>query len=416
MSSSSSSFNFKKFAAKTLKDYGFILVVLSVMIFVVTVGHLVPHSIQRGAYTLSAVMRSFLMMVIPFLVLPFIVLSITHLKSNGLKLVVTLLLMISTSNFISILIGGTTALQVVPHLPFSLSFNQGDAAPLMPYFDYELPTLLSVEIVLLVGFILGLTISSLNKNSTMQKMVTFFETYRDFSLGFFQKIFIPLLPLYIFGTLLKLNAENDFGTVFSDFSSLIMLIFCLQTSYIFFVFIAGCGFKLKEGVACYVRSIPAGLLGFSTMSSLVTMPVTLKIAEKNLKDKTLAQVAIPATVNCHDIGECISLSMLSMAIYMMANGMQAPDLMTFLKFSMMLAVAQFSGVSVPGGSIVILIPLLSAYLGFSAEMIGLLTTIAIFMDPLGTGQNVMGNSAFALVIQKVFKWMKPEAASSLPRS
>ncbi len=386
-----------------IKEFSFIILIISIMIIVVTMGHLVPLEVQRWAYTASSLIRGGLMFLLPFLVFPFVVMSITHLKSNGLTLIVSLLVLITLSNFLSILVGSGAAAFFVPWMNFSMTFDPGDAEPLLAFFDFNLEPLVSVEALLLLGVAVGFSLTFKTETLVTQKITTFFEGYKTKSIFFFQNIFIPLLPLYIFGMLLKLNAENDFSTVFSDFGSLIMVIIVIQIIYVFLVFLLGAGLSLQKARQCFLNALPAGLLGFSTMSSLVTMPVTLRVAEKNLGDKDLSQIAITSTVNCHDVGECISLSLITMAVYLMANGMMMPDIIVFIKFAAIFAVAQFSGVSVPGGSVVILIPLLGTYLNFTPEMIGLVTTIAIFMDPVGTGQNVMGNSGFALVIQRYFK-------------
>lgn len=398
---------------KKLADFKFILLIFLIMVSVVTGGDALPLDIKRSAYTFSSIIRAGLMFLLPLLVLPFVVSSIALLRSNGLILIVSLVFLITASNFISIMIGGKVASLVVPLMNFGLTFNGGDAQALLPWFDITLEPFFSVETILLLGFLLGFSLSLLSEDHPIGRpLLKFFETYKKISTHFFQKIFIPVLPFYIFGTLLKLNAENDFATVFADFSSLILVIVAVQSIYIFFMFWVGNKYSLKKVIQCYKNVIPAGLLGFSTMSSLVTMPVTLEAAEKNLGDKALAQVAITSTVNCHDVGECISLSLIASAVYLMANGMVMPDFWVFSQFAFVLAVAQFSGVSVPGGSVVIIIPLLTKYLGFSPEMIGLVTTMAIFMDPIGTAHNVVGNSAFALIIQRYFTLIKGKLGAS----
>lgn len=385
-----------------LAEFKFIFLIFFIMVSVISFGDMLPPDMKRSAYTFSSIIRAGLMFMLPLLVLPFVVSSIALLRSNGLVLIFSLVFLITASNFLSILIGGEMASLVVPHMQFGMNFNPGDAQELLPWFDIALEPLCSVEVILLVGFVIGFLLSALPN----ERVLTFFDRYKHYSTLFFRKVFIPLLPLYILGMLLKLDAENDFATVFADFGSLIVVIIALQFSYIFLVFLVGSRYSLKKVIECYKNVIPAGLLGFSTMSSIVTMPVTLEAAEKNLGDKAIAQVAITSTVNCHDIGECISLSFIAIAVYLMGNAMVMPDLWTFLQFSFVLAVAQFTGVSVPGGSVVIIIPLLTKYLGFSPEMIGLVTTMAIFMDPIGTANNVVGNSAFALIIQRYFNFIK----------
>lgn len=381
-----------------LSRFWFLFTILGIMITVLSFGDYLPLDIKRSAVTASSTIRSVLMFLLPFLVFPFIATSIALLRSNGLILVISLIALIALSNFISIMIGASVASLFIPHLTIQTVFNNANIQSLSPYFELYLEPLLSVETILMCGLVGGFALS-VYQNRTI---IRFLNIYKDISNLFFKNIFIPILPIYIFGTLLKLDAENDFYTIFSDFGNIILIIVATQLVYITFMFWLGSQFSLKKTVQCWQNCLPAAFLGFSTMSSLVTMPVTLKAAEKNLGDKNIAQIAITTTVNCHDIGECISLTIIALTVYLMGNGMVLPDLFTFIQFAFVLAIAQFSGVSVPGGSAVVIIPLLISYLGFSAEMVGLVTTLSIFMDPIGTCNNVMGNSAFALIIKKYF--------------
>jgi Na+/H+-dicarboxylate symporter len=150
----------------------------------------------------------------------------------------------------------------------------------------------------------------------------------------------------------------------------------------------------------FKNSLDAAIVGFSTMSSVVTMPVTLKAAEKNIKDAKVARITISTTVNCHAIGECISLPFIALTIYFISFGM-LPDLSTYIHFAFFVAIAQFGGVAVPGGSIIIVLPFLSSYLNFSDEMTSLIIALSIFTDPIGTANNVLGNSAFAIIIYRI---------------
>lgn len=395
--------NIKSYIMKNLRaflsQFWFLLVILGVMITVLSLGDYLPFEIKRAAFTASSLIRSVLMFLLPVLVFPFIVNSISFLRSNGIILVLSLVVLIALSNFISIMIGASVASLVVPHLTIKTVFNSGDAHLLLPFFELNLDPLFTVETVLICGLMAGF-ILSFYKNKLIH---SFFHKYQHFSGLFFKNVFIPIMPVYIFGTLLKLDAENDFYQIFSDFGNIILLIMATQLMYVTLMFWVGSRFSIRKTMECWQNCLPAAFLGFSTMSSLVTMPVTLKAAEKNLKDKSVAQIAITTTVNCHDVGECISLTVIALTVYLMGNGMVLPELWTFVQFAIVLAIAQFSGVSVPGGSVVVIIPLLISYLGFSAEMVGLVTTLSIFMEPIGTSNNVLGNSAFALIIQRYFR-------------
>ena len=60
----------------------------------------------------------------------------------------------------------------------------------------------------------------------------------------------------------------------------------------------------------------AGLTGFSTVSSAITMPVTIDATEVNIKDKPFARLIVPATVNIHMIGHGLSIPITSLTIFL----------------------------------------------------------------------------------------------------
>ena len=83
--------------------------------------------------------------------------------------------------------------------------------------------------------------------------------------------------------------------------------------------------------------------------------------------------------------------------------MPQPDFWTFIPFALAYCVAALSCVGVPGGTILIILPVLQNFLNFTPEMLSAITTIYILQDPFGTTANVIGNGGFALLIQRIFR-------------
>ena len=78
--------------------------------------------------------------------------------------------------------------------------------------------------------------------------------------------------------------------------------------------------------------IPAGISGFSTMSSAASMPLTVIGAENNAKNKELVACVIPATVNIHLVGDCFAIPVFAYAI-LKTFGMPEPSLVNYLIFT-----------------------------------------------------------------------------------
>ena len=61
---------------------------------------------------------------------------------------------------------------------------------------------------------------------------------------------------------------------------------------------------------------------------------------------------------------------------------------------------------VPGGGIIVMIPILKAILGFTPEMVGVITTLYLLQDSLGTAGNVMGDGALVIIVNKILKKLR----------
>jgi Na+/H+-dicarboxylate symporter len=205
--------------------------------------------------------------------------------------------------------------------------------------------------------------------------------------------------------MLKITHEINFIILLPIFGNIICLVTLVQVIYIGFLFFIVCGGNWVYMRSAIKNSLSAGMVGFSSMSSIVTMPVTLKAAEKNTTNSEVTRITISTTVNCHDIGGCISLPMIALTIIYI-NSLTFPDFTTYIWFAILAAFFQFSSVSVPGGSVAIILPLLTKNLGFNNEMVSLLIALAICLDPIETANNVMGNSVFAIFIDKIFNKVK----------
>jgi Na+/H+-dicarboxylate symporter len=151
---------------------------------------------------------------------------------------------------------------------------------------------------------------------------------------------------------------------------------------------------------CVKNILPAAATGFGAMSSAAAMPLTILGAEKNAKDKSLAASFIPATVNIHLIGDCFAIPIFAFAI-LKSFGLPEPSLSSYLIFASYFVLAKFSVAAVPGGGILVMLPILEAYLGFNTEMLTLITALYLLFDPVITAANILGNGAFALILEKL---------------
>ena len=220
--------------------------------------------------------------------------------------------------------------------------------------------------------------------------------------SFLKNWFIPFLPLYVIGFLLKINYEGSFVTLFDDYGKAFLLIVVMQlASIVLFYFIAARG-SFSRARFMLSNALPSYLTAFSCMSSTVTIPVTLEAAEKNTGNKPLAQMAVPIMANVHLLGDSIGTPILALTTMVLFMGV-VPGFLEYLRFAFYFSTSMFAVSGIPGGGILVVSSLLQSMFGFTAEMQGLIMTLYVLMDPFGTAANVMGDGALVIIVDKMLK-------------
>ena len=218
--------------------------------------------------------------------------------------------------------------------------------------------------------------------------------------GFLKRVFIPFLPLFILGFIFKLEYEHLLQTSLTLYGPILVLVVFSQWLYISFWYLVASRFSLKKFLFYLKNVLPASLVGFSTISSAAAMPVLLLSTEKNLNNPEKARMLVPAIINIHTLGSAIGIPILSLAT-ILTFGLPIPSISTFAIFALYTALAKYAVAAVPGGVIIVVAPILEAHLGFSSDMVGLITAVYLICDPFGTTANVTANGAFPILFTKL---------------
>jgi len=148
--------------------------------------------------------------------------------------------------------------------------------------------------------------------------------------------------------------------------------------------------------------IPAALTAFSTMSSIATMPITLGCIKKLIKDDNFSDFIVPSTVNIHQLGNNFAIVTISLSL-LVINGKNIPSIYDFALFAIAFCLTKFSSVGIPGGAMLVALPVAQQFLNLTPEMISILATMYILQNPFITASNVISNGAFALIIKRYIK-------------
>jgi Na+/H+-dicarboxylate symporter len=90
---------------------------------------------------------------------------------------------------------------------------------------------------------------------------------------------------------------------------------------------------------------------------------------------------------------------------MLFNGF-IPDPYLYIKFAFYFCTTMFAVSGIPGAGIIVVMPLLVSILGFTPEMVSVITTVYLLLDPFGTAANVMGDGALVIILNNILKKLK----------
>ncbi len=360
------------------------------LLTVIVIGAYIPLYIKQLLYTISFSIKSFIIMVLPFIIFGLLFKSASTLSKRATTIIGFLLLLVCISNFISTFLSQFIG-RGIYNSDLSIILSES-LSSLLPLWSIKLPQIISNDKAMILGIVSGIIFSRFWPTiaNTISLKIEIF-------VNIILKIIISIVPLFIIGFVIKIQHDGLIDIVIKSyikiFIAITVALFCYILSIIF-IFSKG---NIKILLKFIQNLSPAILTASSTMSSAAAMPLTIIGAKKNIANKDLTNTIIPVTVNIHLIGDCFAIPILAYAI-LKSFGMVPPTYINYLIFTFYFVIAKFSVAAVPGGGILVMLPILEKYFHFNSEMLSMITTLYILFDPIITGFNVFGNGVFAKVV------------------
>ena len=375
-------------------------ILVAVILAVVCLDSFIPMFIKSILLSISLSIKAVIIFLLPLIIFSLLFKASVKLAHNASKVILLILIMVCTSNLFSTLISYLVGSWIYG---FDLLIQlPNDIVELAPLWSLQLPKIIANDKAMFLGLGLGI-ISSFIIPDTAEKIADCFDKVVAKVLS----VITFIIPFFVAGFVVKLQAEGVMETIMFEYSLIFIIIGLAQFSYVTLIYFLANQFNLKRLQNSIKNMLPAAIAGFSTMSSAAAMPLTIIAAQKNTRNPDLAQSVIPATVNIHLVGDCFAIPIVAFAI-LKNYGVAEPAFIDYFIFAFYFVLAKFSVAAIPGGGILVMLPILENYLGFNAEMMSLITAIYILFDLVITCVNVLGNGAFALIIDKIVKPFKPK--------
>lgn len=372
---------------------------LLVLTLYVLFASFLPLSLHQFFYTISLLIKDLLIWVMPLTVGFFIANAVTSFERRAPIFIVVLLLFETFSNFSSVWYAYFTAALASEHV------SSCDAVALKTTFSalwrlpFERPAWWSAEKGSIIGLLLG-CVTAFNQKTILKRLIVQGKTIVQWILT---RIFARLIPLFVLGFAAQMYATHLLSHVITHYAVLILWLLSFLGIYIFFLFLLGNGFSLPRTFSSIKNLLPAWGVAIMSGCSLSTMPWTIEGTAKNLRNPSLAQAIIPATTNIQQIGDCIAQAFLCFLIYGYFYG-HNPDMGTWLSFTVVFVLARFATAAVLGGAIFVMLPIYEHYLSFNTEMIAIILTLNVILDPIITSSNVIANGALCRIFERVWEF------------
>jgi Na+/H+-dicarboxylate symporter len=351
-----------------------------------------PTELRQGLYALSLTIKSAILCVLPLIIFSLLFKAAVMLSGHATRVIGLILVFVCVSNFVSTFLSHYVGVWIY-NFNLSMIIPQ-NTEELKPLWEWGLPTLIGNDKAMFAGILLGILVAKLSPNRA-----DMFAKKLEWGVNKLLRAVLYLIPVFVAGFVVKMDDDGAIGMIVRDYTAIFAVIACAQFAYIliaYFLLSGGCLGLFFQSIK---NMLPAAISGFSTMSSAASMPLTILGAERNAKNPELAGSVIPATVNIHLVGDCFAIPILAYAV-LKSYGMPDPSLSVYLVFAFYFVLAKFSVAAIPGGGIIVMLPILEAHLGFNTDMLSLITALYILLDPVITCANVFGNGAFAKMIDR----------------
>ena len=381
-----------------MKKLGLLPRILIAIVLGIAIGYISPMWFARIMATFNAIFSQFLGFMIPMIIVGFVAPAIADIGGRAGKLLVATAAIAYIATFFAGILSYLTGTLSFPSL---IGGEQGmallgDTSKVLPFFNIEMPPLMTVMTALVFAFMFGLGMAFV-KGTALRKG---FDELRDIVSKTIDTAILPLLPFYIFGIFLNMTLEGQVGMILKCFVKIIVIIFILHVFILVLQYCIASLFARKNPFSMLRTMLPAYFTALGTQSSAATIPVTLRQAIKMGVSEDIAGFVIPLCATIHMSGSTLKIVACALALMIMHD--QPHDLGLFCHFIGMLGITIIAAPGIPGGAIMASIGLLQSILGFDEQMVALMIALYIAMDSFGTACNVTGDGAIAAIIDRIF--------------
>ena len=348
----------------------------------------------KGVNVFSDVFGQILKFIVPLLILGLVTPAIAEMGGGAGKMLLAVVAIAYGSTVFAGYLAYFGSAVAFPRLLDAALPNLDKIAKAKPLL--EIPPMMPVMTALVLSFLLGLGVV-FTKAETMGR---FFNELRTIISKTIEKAILPLLPFYIMAMIAKMAAAGHLAAFGIIAIKIIAMSIVLTVLLLLLQYGTACLVARRNPFRVFWNMLPAYFTALTICSSAATIPVTMRCVRKNGVSEDTTAFVVPLCATIHLAGSMVKVVSCAVAFMVLAN--RPLDVGLFSTFIFMMAITAIAAPGVAGGVITSSQGLLLSVLAFSSEEVGLLTTVYLAMDGLGTACNVTGDGAIALVADRFF--------------
>jgi Na+/H+-dicarboxylate symporter len=227
-------------------------------------------------------------------------------------------------------------------------------------------------------------------------LVGFFRAVADVMLEMVRWV-LWVAPLGVFALAYALGARTGLGGANSIVSLLLLVaiacIIYICALYVVAVFVGGVPFMR------FARAIaPAQIVGFSSRSSLASLPPMIESARDQLGlSSTATGFVLPLAVSTFKLGATIAIMTSTLFLARVYGVSITPAQIASIAVSAVLL--SFSIPGIPGGVLLVMVPVLGS-VGIPPEGVGILLAVDVIPDMFRTATNVTADMVAAVIVSR----------------
>ena len=358
----------------------------------ILIGAFAGESFMAVIVSIKNVLGQIIMFCVPLIIIGFIAPAITTLGKNATKLLVFAVGLAYCSSVIAALLSMSAGYAIIPHLSIATDASVKELPA--DVFGLTIPQIMSVMSALAFSLMIGLAATWTKSERTIELLGEF----QNIVLKIVEKIVVPILPLYIFGTFMGLSYDGTITKQFPAFIEIILIVIAGHFIWMAVLYTIAGIYSGKKPSEVFKYYGPAYLTAVGTMSSAATLSVALECARKSpALRKDMVDFGIPLFANVHLCGSVLTEVFFCMAINLMLYG-TLPSIGTMILFCVLLGIFAVGAPGVPGGTVMASLGIVVSVLGFDATGTALILAIFALQDSFGTACNVTSDGALTLIL------------------